>query len=143
MAQQLGSPGGSEERPAVFFRDAAEFRAWLEANHASAAELWMGLRGKHVEPRGITWEEAVPESGERVKFALASGGTREFLPNVRKAVAAGLPANVALEALTIRPAEMVGAGDILGSVEAGKIANLVVTNGDILSDSARVSTRAP
>jgi imidazolonepropionase-like amidohydrolase len=75
-----------------------------------------------------------------VRFALASGGTREFLPNVRKAVAAGLPASVALEALTIRPAEMVGAGDILGSIEAGKIANLVVTNGDILTDSARVST---
>ncbi len=74
-----------------------------------------------------------------VKFALASGGTRDFLPNVRKAIAAGLPANVALEALTIRAAELVGEGDVLGSVEQGKIANLVVSNGDVLADSARVS----
>lgn len=74
-----------------------------------------------------------------VKFALASGGSRDFLPNVRKAVAAGLPASVALEALTIRAAEMVGVGEMLGSIEAGKIANLVVSSTDLLSDSARVS----
>ena len=74
-----------------------------------------------------------------VKFALASGGSRDFLPNVRKAVAAGLPASVALEALTIRAAELAGAGEMLGSIEAGKIANLVVSSTDLLSDSARVS----
>lgn len=74
-----------------------------------------------------------------VRFALASGGSRDFLPNVRKAVAAGLPASVALEAVTIRAAELAGAGEILGSIEAGKIANLVISNGDLLSDSARVS----
>jgi len=75
-----------------------------------------------------------------VRFAIASGGSREFVPNIRKAIAAGLPANVALEAVTIRAAELAGAGEVLGSIEAGKIANLVVTNGDVLSDSAKVST---
>jgi imidazolonepropionase-like amidohydrolase len=74
-----------------------------------------------------------------IRFALASGGSRDFIPNVRKAIAAGLPANVALEAVTIRAAELAGAGEILGSIEAGKIANLVVSNGDILSDSAKVN----
>jgi hypothetical protein len=44
-----------------------------------------------------------------IKFALASGGSRDFLPNVRKAIAAGLPAGVALEAVTIRAAELAGA----------------------------------
>lgn len=57
-----GTPGGTPERPALFFADAAEFRAWLEANHDSASELWMGLRKKHVADRGLTWEEAVPEA---------------------------------------------------------------------------------
>lgn len=76
-----------------------------------------------------------------ITFALASGGTRsaDFLGNVRKAIAAGLPAGAALEALTIRPAEIAGVDQILGSIEAGKIANLVVTNGDLLADSARIS----
>jgi imidazolonepropionase-like amidohydrolase len=74
-----------------------------------------------------------------IRFAIASGGSRDFVANVRKTIAAGLPANVALEAVTIRAAELAGAGEVLGSIEAGKIANLVVTNGDILSDSAKVS----
>jgi imidazolonepropionase-like amidohydrolase len=76
-----------------------------------------------------------------IKFALASGGARgtDFVSNVRKAVAAGLPADVALQAVTIRAAELAGVSKALGSIEVGKIANLVVTeNGNIVSDSARV-----
>jgi imidazolonepropionase-like amidohydrolase len=75
-----------------------------------------------------------------VRFALASGGLRpaEFLGNVRRAIAAGLPRDSALAALTIRAAEIAGAAQQLGSIEEGKVANLVVTEGDILSDSARV-----
>lgn len=55
-------PGGTSERPATFFDDAADYRRWLEANHESATELWMGLNKKHVEPRGLTWAEAVREA---------------------------------------------------------------------------------
>jgi imidazolonepropionase-like amidohydrolase len=76
-----------------------------------------------------------------IKFALASGGARpgDFVANVRKAVAAGLPADVALQALTIRAAEMTGLAEALGSIEVGKIANLVVTEGGgVLADGARV-----
>jgi imidazolonepropionase-like amidohydrolase len=76
-----------------------------------------------------------------ISFALASGGSlrpAEFLANVRKAIAAGLPRDVALEALTIRPAEIAGVAQQLGSIEPGKIANLVVTEGDLLGDSAKV-----
>jgi imidazolonepropionase-like amidohydrolase len=76
-----------------------------------------------------------------VTIALGSGGLRptEFLGNVRKAIGAGLPADAALAALTIEPARLAGMGDALGSVEAGKIANLVLTEGgDLLADSARI-----
>jgi imidazolonepropionase-like amidohydrolase len=81
---------------------------------------------------------ALHKSGVRV--ALASGGLRpsEFLGNVRKAISAGLPRATALEALTIRAAEVAGAGRQLGSIEQGKIANLVVAEGDVLGDSAKV-----
>lgn len=58
----IGTPGGTADRPALFFRDATEFRAWLEANHETASELWMGLRKVHVPDRGLTWEDAVPEA---------------------------------------------------------------------------------
>ena len=84
---------------------------------------------------------AISKAG--IKFALASGGTgaATFLANARKAVAAGLPADVALAAMTIRAAELAGLGEALGSIEVGKIANLVVTEGGgILADSAKVRT---
>ena len=61
---QPGTPGGSDERPAVFFRDAAELRAWFEAHHETATELWMGLH-KQSSPavdRGLGWADAVPEA---------------------------------------------------------------------------------
>ena len=75
-----------------------------------------------------------------IRFALASGSLRpsEFLANVRMAIAAGLPREVALEALTIRPAELSGTADQLGSIETGKIANLVVAEGDLLGAGGRV-----
>lgn len=76
-----------------------------------------------------------------IRFALASGGSlrgTEVVTNVRKAIAAGLPRDVALEALTIRPAEIAGVAEQLGSIEVGKIANLVVAEGEPLTDSAKV-----
>lgn len=75
-----------------------------------------------------------------IRFALASGTLRpnDFIANVRKAIAAGLPRQAALEALTIRAAEIAGAENQLGSIETGKIANLVVTQGDLLSDNPQI-----
>ena len=78
--------------------------------------------------------------GAGIRFALSSGGLRptEFLANVRKVIAAGLPRDVALQALTARAAEIAGVGAQLGSIETGKIANLIVAERDILGDSANI-----
>jgi uncharacterized protein YdeI (YjbR/CyaY-like superfamily) len=57
-----GTPGGTPERPALFFGGPEEFRAWLAEHHSSAPDLWMGLRKKHVADRGLTWEDAVVEA---------------------------------------------------------------------------------
>lgn len=62
MDDPVGQPGGSAEKPAVFFSDAAEFRAWLERHHESATELWMEVRKAHVIDRGLSWGDAVPEA---------------------------------------------------------------------------------
>ena len=77
-----------------------------------------------------------------IKFALASGGlaANAFMDNVRKAIAAGLPRQVALEALTIRAAEVAGVDAQLGSIEAGKIANLQIVAGEPLAASARLES---
>ena len=77
-----------------------------------------------------------------VRFALASGGLRpaQFMANVRKAVAAGLPRETAIEALTIRAAEAAGAQEQLGSIEQGKIANLLIMTGDALTENAKLES---
>ncbi|GGD28990.1 hypothetical protein GCM10010915_06370 [Microbacterium faecale] len=61
-ANEPGTPGGTAERPAIFFRDAAEFRAWLERHHETEPELWMGFYRAHVGDRGLSWADAVPEA---------------------------------------------------------------------------------
>jgi imidazolonepropionase-like amidohydrolase len=72
-----------------------------------------------------------------VKFAFTSGGQSpaEMLRGVRRAMERGLKTEDALRALTLSAAEIFGAGDRLGSVDAGKIANLVVTKGDLLAEN--------
>ncbi|RNI20893.1 YdeI/OmpD-associated family protein [Flexivirga caeni] len=62
MPKVPGRLGGSPERPARFFADAAEFGAWLAAHHDRETELWMGLAKKHVPDRGLTWAQAVREA---------------------------------------------------------------------------------
>jgi uncharacterized protein YdeI (YjbR/CyaY-like superfamily) len=46
----------------VWFDDAAGWRAWLEANHDSAAEVWVGMYKKHSSRHNMTWSEAVDEA---------------------------------------------------------------------------------
>ena len=57
---------------------------------------------------------------------------------IRKAVERGLPPEAALRALTVAPAEMFGVADRLGTLEQGKAANIVVSNGDLLQGKTKV-----
>jgi uncharacterized protein YdeI (YjbR/CyaY-like superfamily) len=45
----------------VAFPSAGDFRAWLEANHDSASELWVGFYKKGVDKTSISYLEAVDE----------------------------------------------------------------------------------
>jgi imidazolonepropionase-like amidohydrolase len=76
-----------------------------------------------------------------VKFAFNSGTlTRpaDYLGNAARAIEAGLPKDVALKAMTIYPAEIFGVAEQLGSIEKGKIANLVIATGDIFNKDTRI-----
>jgi imidazolonepropionase-like amidohydrolase len=75
-----------------------------------------------------------------VKFAFTSGTLRpqDFIANVQKAVENGLSKDEALRALTINAAEILGASDQVGTIEVGKIANLVVASGDLLAKETRI-----
>jgi hypothetical protein len=76
-----------------------------------------------------------------VKFAFYTDGVdtpREIQRAVKKAIDNGLSREDAVRALTLSPAEIYGVADRLGSIEKGKIANLVVTRGEIFDDRTRV-----
>ena len=47
---------------AVFFETPAHFRAWLETNHATAAELLVGYYKKGTERPSMTWPESVDQA---------------------------------------------------------------------------------
>ena len=76
-----------------------------------------------------------------VPFAITSDGLsslNEFLPNLRVAVARGLSADDALAALTTTPASWLGIDRTHGTVAEGKVANLVVSEGDLFTEEATV-----
>ena len=76
-----------------------------------------------------------------VTFALTTDGLRrierEFHPNLKKAIARGLPADAALAALTTNAAELTGSTNLLGTVEAGKLASFVVADGDLFEEDGK------
>jgi len=45
-----------------FFRTSADFRRWLEENHATATELWVGFYKKGSGKPSITWPESVDQA---------------------------------------------------------------------------------
>jgi imidazolonepropionase-like amidohydrolase len=76
-----------------------------------------------------------------VKFAIASfdnSFARRLGQNAANAVAHGLSYDEALRAVTINPARILGLGSQIGTLEQGKIANLMVTNGDPLELTSEV-----
>jgi imidazolonepropionase-like amidohydrolase len=87
-----------------------------------------------------------PENPARVaaaglQFALTTDGlakTDAFLDNLRTAVARGLARDVALAALTVNPARLLGIEAREGTLERGKLANIVVVDGDLFADGATI-----
>jgi imidazolonepropionase-like amidohydrolase len=76
-----------------------------------------------------------------IQFAFTSRGLKSpdlLFEAVRKAIDAGLPEQEALKALTTLPAEMVGIGHLVGSIEVGKVANILVSDQPIFDESARL-----
>jgi hypothetical protein len=81
---------------------------------------------------------ALERSG--VVFAFTADGIRpgEFAANVRKAIDAGLSDDTALAAVTTNPAAMFGVSSVLGTIEPGKIANIVVASGAPFAEDTEV-----
>jgi len=89
------------------------------------------------------YENAAKLQAAGVRFCISTGDSgahvRDLPFNAGMAAAYGLPKSEALKSVTLYPAQIMGVADRMGSIEQGKIANLVITDGDILE--ARTNIR--
>jgi imidazolonepropionase-like amidohydrolase len=91
------------------------------------------------------WELAPAQPGlfekENIPFAITAADlkdVKQFLANLRKAIEYGLSETRALEALTQTPATLIGAYDKVGSLDAGKLANFLITSGPLFNEKTTI-----
>jgi imidazolonepropionase-like amidohydrolase len=87
------------------------------------------------DPVSAGWSNAAVlyANGVRVAFSTQDYANVRNLPYAAaKAVAFGLPEEAALHAVTLAPAQFLGVDAQMGSIDVGKRADLIVTNGDPL-----------
>ena len=112
---------------------------WPEAEKDADPEAKPSLRTLQFRDRAPSTPAAFAKAG--VKFAFYSGGIsapKDILKAAKKSVDAGLASDAALRAFTLSTAEIFGVADRLGSIENGKIANLVVTDGDLFEEKTKI-----
>ena len=112
---------------------------WPEAEKDSDPDKAPTLRTLRFRDRAPSSPAALAKAN--VKFAFYSGGAaspKDMLKAAKKSIDAGLSADAALRALTLSSAEIFGVSDRLGSIDTGKIANLVITDGDIFGEKTKI-----
>jgi imidazolonepropionase-like amidohydrolase len=76
-----------------------------------------------------------------IPFALTASDlrdTKQFWTNLRKAIEYGLSESKAFEALTKTPATWLGVYDKVGSLDEGKLANFLITNGPLFNEKTTI-----
>ena len=112
---------------------------WPEAEKDADPDAKPSLRTLRFRDRAPSSPAALSKAG--AKFAFYDGGvtaSKDLLKAVKKSIDAGLAPDAALRALTLTPAEIFGVADRLGSIETGKIANLIVTDRDLFDEKAKI-----
>jgi len=107
--------------------------------------LYSGIHGTpgRDEPYDVHYATPALLNEAGVDFALCSGGTANvfsFTYEAGMTVAFGLPMEKALRALTLDAARLLGVDDRLGSIEEGKMANLLITTGNPIDYTSQVET---
>jgi imidazolonepropionase-like amidohydrolase len=118
-------------------RDAPQMAAYLKQHDVPVLlGSVMELPSREDDPYDINYSGPSKLAAAGVRFAITSGDAGSEVRNLPytagMASAFGLSKSDALKSVTLWPAQILGVGDRLGSIEVGKIANLVVTTGDLL-----------
>src|SRR3984957_8707664 len=134
---------GFEDRSVKYLKDANATvlvsLKWPEKARDQDPESDDPYRQMTIREKAPTTPAVLQKNG--IKFALYSDGLdtpRDLQRAIKKAIDNGLSREDTLRALTLSPAEIYGVQDRLGSIEKGKIANLVVTKGEIFDDRTKI-----
>ncbi len=95
----------------------------------------LALPAREDDPYDLLFSNAAALQQAGIRFAIRSSDShnaRNLPYHAGTCAAFGLPKEEALKAITIYPAQIFGVADRLGSLEPGKTANLIVTDGDPL-----------
>jgi len=120
---------GGQEAPAV-----ASFLKQHDVPVVVTAVL--SLPSREDDPYDVNYTIPAKLAAAGVRFAISTGDRgseiRTLPYNAGMAAANGLSKADALKSVTLWPAQIFGVGDRMGSLDVGKMANVVVTTGDIL-----------
>lgn len=116
-------------------------QGWMVAKEIAQAGIPVIFASLHQLPP--SWEDGydalyrnpgvLQKAGVKIAFSSSSASLAKELPyHAAKAVAFGLDKREALKAVTIYPAEIFGVSNLMGSLEKGKLANIVLAEGDLL-----------
>ena len=112
---------------------------WPERSRDADPEEQEPLRTLELRERAPSTPATLVKAG--VPFAFYTEGittSRELQRAIKRALDAGLSPADALRAFTLSAAEIYGVADRLGSLDKGKIANLVVTSGELFQEKTQV-----
>ena len=122
--------------------------AWKIADWLAENDVDLILSGTQAMPAGqdASYDEAYANPGKlhaagvRIAFATFNSSSSRTLPyEAAQAVPYGLPHEAALAAVTRNAADMLGLGDRIGTIEEGKLANIMITDGDPLEIQTQVT----
>ena len=102
--------------------------------------LWVSLEEMKNWELAPTNAAALAKAG--IEFALTPADLEkkdDFLPNLRKAVKYGLDSAMALKSITLYPAEFLNISDKVGSLDAGKLANFIITSKTLFNDKCEIN----
>ena len=135
---------GRELRPVIVGGRDAPLCAELLRSH----DVPVIINGTHGFPKradspfddAFTLPKRLQDAGVRwcLNTADRDGNVRNLPHEAGRAVAFGLDHDHALASITLWPAQILGVGDDIGSIEQGKLATLILTDGDMLEITSNV-----
>ena len=135
---RLELPEAKDAKPKKTDNDKKDANAETTAQPGEETKMALEARRATAMEEFENQAAMLAKAGMKFGFSTANVKTKDVRANLGRMIKAGLTEDQALAALTTTPAELLGVSDILGTVEKGKIANLVISDKPYFAEGAGV-----